>query len=277
MYHIVASDLDGTLLLPNHTLSTHTKKVLKSLAERDIHFVFATGRHHIDVSQIRNNLGIKAFMITSNGARVHDPEDKLIYTDDLDKDIARDLYEMEYHNPDILTNVYLNDGWYVSRESPEQADFFRESLFHYKVFSPDKLKTEGVCKVYFVCYDHQKLLLLEKAINLLWGERVNVSFSLPHCLEVMGGCVSKGHALKQVAKILGSSLEECIAFGDGMNDLEMLSMVKKGCIMSNSYPRLKQSLPKMEVIGSNMDNAVANYLQKLFLKTPLMTKPLTNK
>ncbi|WP_158379735.1 sugar/pyridoxal phosphate phosphatase YigL [Candidatus Williamhamiltonella defendens] len=277
MYHIVASDLDGTLLLPNHTLSTYTKKVLKSLAERDIHFVFSTGRHHIDVSQIRDNLGIKAFMITSNGARVHDPGDELIYTGNLDDDIARDLYEIEYTNPDIITNVYRNDGWHVSRESPEQADFFRESLFHYQLFSPDTLKTEGVCKVYFVCYDHQKLLLLEKAMNLRWGDRVNVSFSVPHCLEVMGGGVSKGHALKQVAKILGYSLEECIAFGDGMNDLEMLSMVKKGCMMSNSYPRLKHLLPKMEVIGSNMDNAVANYLQKLFLKTPLMTKQLTNK
>lgn len=265
MYHIVASDLDGTLLLPGHTLSSYTKETLKCLAKHNIHFVFATGRHHVDVSQIRDNLGIKAFMITSNGARVHDPENKLICTHNLDEDIARALYEMEYDNPDILTNVYRNDGWHINRESPEQAVFFRESLFHYQLFLPESLDTKGVCKVYFVCDDHEKLLLLEEVINRRWGQRVNVSFSLPHCLEVMGGSVSKGHALKEVARILGYSLEECIAFGDGMNDLEMLSMVKKGCIMSNAYPRLKQLLPHLEVIGSNVDNAVADYLQHLFV------------
>uniref|UniRef100_UPI00387E6F48 HAD-IIB family hydrolase n=1 Tax=Candidatus Regiella insecticola TaxID=138073 RepID=UPI00387E6F48 len=62
---------------------------------------------------------------------------------------------------------------------------------------------------------------LEKEINARWGDRVNVCFSLPNCLEVMGAGVSKGNALARVAEKLGHSLENCIAFGDGMNDLEM--------------------------------------------------------
>jgi HAD superfamily hydrolase (TIGR01484 family) len=66
MYHVVASDLDGTLLSPDHTLSPFAKETLQLLTQRDIHFVFATGRHHIDVAQMRDNLGISAYMITSN-------------------------------------------------------------------------------------------------------------------------------------------------------------------------------------------------------------------
>ena len=72
MYQVVASDLDGTLLSPDHTLSPYAKETLKLLTARGINFVFATGRHHVDVGQIRDNLEIKSYMITSNGARVHE-------------------------------------------------------------------------------------------------------------------------------------------------------------------------------------------------------------
>ena len=77
MYHVVASDLDGTLLSPDHSLSPYAKETLRLLTEKGIHFVFATGRHHMDVAQIRDNLGISAFMITSNGARVHNSQGEL--------------------------------------------------------------------------------------------------------------------------------------------------------------------------------------------------------
>lgn len=79
MYRVVASDLDGTLLSPDHTLSPYAKETLKLLTARGINFVFATGRHHVDVGQIRDNLEIKSYMITSNGARVHDLDGNLIF------------------------------------------------------------------------------------------------------------------------------------------------------------------------------------------------------
>ena len=265
MYHVVASDLDGTLLSPDHTLSPYAKETLKLLTQRGVHFVFATGRHHIDVAQIRDNLDISAFMITSNGARVHNTDGELIFSHNLAEDIARDLYGMLHNDADITTNVYRNDDWYINRESPEQKEFFQESIFQYQLFEPGLLETDGVCKVYFTCDDHEKLLPLEDAINARWGDRVNVSFSFPTCLEVMAGGVSKGHALEEVAKIIGYTLKECIAFGDGMNDLEMPSMAGKGCIMRDAHQRLKDKLPELEVIGSNVDDAVPHYLRKMFL------------
>ena len=105
MYHVVASDLDGTLLSPDHTLSPYAKETLKLLTQRGVHFVFATGRHHIDVAQIRDSLEISAFMITSNGARVHDSEGKQIFAHNLDRDIAADLFEMMRNDPKVVTNV----------------------------------------------------------------------------------------------------------------------------------------------------------------------------
>ncbi|MNP28290.1 Pyridoxal phosphate phosphatase YigL [compost metagenome] len=120
--------------------------------------------------------------------------------------------------------------------------------------------------MFFTTDSHEALLPLEQAINARWGDRVNVSFSTLTCLEVMAGGVSKGHALEAVAKRLGFDLQDCIAFGDGMNDAEMLSMAGKGCIMENAHQRLKDLHPELEVIGTNGDNAVPKYLRKLFLE-----------
>lgn len=148
MYHVVASDLDGTLLSPDHTLSPYAKEALKLLTQRDVHFVFATGHHHIDVSQIRDNLDINAFMITSNVARVHNTAGELIFSHNLDEEIARDLYGMMHDDVDIITtNVYRDDDWFINRESPEQKAFFQESIFQYQLFEPSLLETSGVCKV----------------------------------------------------------------------------------------------------------------------------------
>ncbi|MCU5772184.1 sugar/pyridoxal phosphate phosphatase YigL [Erwiniaceae bacterium BAC15a-03b] len=265
MYYVVASDLDGTLLSPDHRLTPYTKETLKLLTERGVHFVFATGRHHIDVSQMRDNLEIDAYMITSNGARVHNSAGELVFSHNLDADIANDLFAIKYNDQDILTNVYRDDEWFLNRHRPEEKRFFRESIFNYQLFEPGMLDTTGVSKVFFTCDDPDVLLPLEQAILARWGDRVNVSFSFPTCLEVMAGGVSKGHALEAVSKTLGYSLKECISFGDGLNDKEMLAMAGKGCIMSNAHQRLKDLLPELEVIGSNADDAVPHYLRKLLL------------
>jgi Cof subfamily protein (haloacid dehalogenase superfamily) len=265
MYHIVASDLDGTLLSPEHRLTPFARETLQQLVAKDIHFVFATGRHHIDVGQMRDSLAIPAYMITSNGARVHNAEGELVFSHNLDEDIASDLFGLQYHHSDILTHVYRDDEWFVSRSSPAEQDYFRESVFNYQVYEPGLLPTDNISKVFFTCENPEHLIPMEQAIEARWGDRVNVSFSLPTCLEVMAGGVSKGHALEAVAKTLGHTLKSCIAFGDGMNDVEMLSMAGKGYIMQNAHQRLKDTLPELEVIGSNADDAVPQTLRTLYL------------
>ncbi len=205
-------------------------------------------------------------MITSNGARVHDLDGNLIFAHNPDRDIASDLFGVVNDNPDIITNVYRDDEWFMNRHRPEEMRFLKKRCSNMRCMSLGLLEPEGVSKVFFTCDSHEQLLPLEQAINARWGDRVNVSFSTLTCLEVMAGGVSKGHALEAVAKKLGGySLKDCIAFGDGMNDAEMLSMAGKGCIMGSAHQRLKDLHPELEVIGTNADDAVPHYLRKLYL------------
>ncbi|WP_392559123.1 Cof-type HAD-IIB family hydrolase [Orbus mooreae] len=270
MFRVVASDLDGTLLNPQHILSAYTKKVLQALRKEGINFIFATGRHHIDVAQMRENMEIDAFMITSNGARVHDSDGNLIYSKSLEPNLAYEIAQIAMNDPLVYTHVYRGDEWLTNKEDEYSLSFFQETDFRYQIFNPTNFATDDIAKIYFTTNGdvlHEHLVALKNRLDAKYGSQISVTFSTLNCLEVMGNQVSKGYALKAVVEKLGFKLKDSVAFGDGMNDLEMLSMAGKGCIMQNASADLKASLPQLEVIGSNADDAVPHYLSKLFFNS----------
>ncbi|HDM8187912.1 TPA: Cof-type HAD-IIB family hydrolase [Vibrio harveyi] len=258
---IVASDLDGTLLAPNHQLSAYSKETLKALHEQGYTFVFATGRHHVDVASIRRTVGIPAYMITSNGARVHDQNDQEMYNQNVPEDLVQSVIDTIKTDPEILIHMYQNDDWLLNKDDDELREFHEE--FTYKLYDQDNAPTDGIAKIFFThpAKDHDHLVTFETKLREQFGDRLNIAFSTPWCLEVMSAGVSKGDALKAVAESIGLTLENTIAFGDGMNDVEMLSMAGKGLVMGTSHEKVMKALPNNEVIGSNVDDAVAHYLQ----------------
>ena len=264
---IVASDLDGTLLAPNHQLSDFTKLTLKKLHEQGYTFIFATGRHHVDVAGIRQIAGIPAYMITSNGARVHDQNDQLMYSQNVPQELVQPVIDIVRQDPNIFIHMYQNEDWLLDREDEMLAKFHSESGFSYKRFEADNAPSDGIAKVFFTHpeQDHEHLVTFEQKLKEAFGDKLNVAFSTPWCLEVMAAEVSKGHALDAVAKSLNLTLDNCVAFGDGMNDAEMLAMAGKGLIMGTSHEKVMQALPDNEVIGSNANDAVAHYLEKHLL------------
>lgn len=265
--HIVVSDLDGTLLAPNHQLSEFTKQTLQALHQKGFTFIFATGRHHVDVAGIRQLAGIPAYMITSNGARVHDQHDNLMYSKNVPQELVQPVIDVFKQNPDIFVHIYQDESWLLNKEDETLRDFHEESGFSYQVFDVNNAPTEGVAKIFFThpAQDHELLAQFEGRLNDIFGDKLNVAFSTPWCLEVMAAEVSKGDALKAVAESLNLALDNCIAFGDGMNDVEMLSMAGKGLVMGTSHQKVFNALPNNTVIGSNAEDAVAHYLREHLL------------
>lgn len=272
MFRVVASDLDGTLLNPEHSLSAYTKKILQALRKNNINFVFATGRHHIDVAQMRENMEIDAYMITSNGARVHDSNGDLIYSKSLQPDIAYQIAQIAMDDPLVYTHIYRGNNWLINKDDLYSASFFKDTNFRYRLFDPIDFATDDIAKIYFTTTDkalYPHLVELKNRLLAIYGSQISIAFSTINCLEVMGSEVSKGVALQAVVNKLGFTLQDSIAFGDGMNDFEMLSMAGKGCIMDGASSELKASLPNLEVIGSNADDAVPHYLSKLFFNSAI--------
>ncbi|MGF1806125.1 Cof-type HAD-IIB family hydrolase [Aliivibrio sifiae] len=265
MITIVASDLDGTLLTPEHKIADFTKKTLNKLHQQELTFIFATGRHHIDVGNIRNDVGIPAYMITSNGARVHDMDDNLIYSKNVPEALIPQVIDLLKHDEKLSIHMYSDDKWFLNQED-EKLKEFHDNGFTYTLFDVNNPPVENMAKIFITMPEHEYLVQYEDQLKAQFGDQLMVAFSTPWCLEVMASEVSKGAALEAVAKLLGKTLENCIAFGDGMNDYEMLSMAGKGIVMGTSHEKVKKALPNNEVIGSSADEAVAHYLENLLLK-----------
>ncbi|HEY5716743.1 MAG TPA: HAD-IIB family hydrolase [Psychromonas sp.] len=102
--------------------------------------------------------------------------------------------------------------------------------------------------------------LLQPVYELLaarYGDRINLTFSLTKCLEVMCANTNKGEAVKAVLKSKGLQACDAIAFGDGMNDIEMLSVVAKPVLMANAQRSLQDALPNVEKTLSSQEHGVA--------------------
>lgn len=105
----------------------------------------------------------------------------------------------------------------------------------------------SVTKICF-CGDHDDLTRLQIQLYEALGERAHLCFSATDCLEVLPVGCNKGAALTVLTQHLGLSLRDCMAFGDAMNDREMLGSVGSGFIMGNAMPQLRAELPHLPVI-----------------------------
>ncbi|HYN76628.1 MAG TPA: Cof-type HAD-IIB family hydrolase [Lamprocystis sp. (in: g-proteobacteria)] len=259
---LVVCDLDGTLLNPAHRLGDYTQAVLARLRTQGVELTLASGRHFEDIRTYANQLGDHGCLISSNGAAMHDRHGRLVDNHPLDPACVTALIR-DPALADVHINVYRTDAWLVARPEPYLLSYHQESGFAYRIVDFNAIDGTNVLKVFFFG-EHERLREIERAVVSRFGERVSTTFSLPITLEVMAHGVSKGAALARVAQRLGVDLARVIAFGDGMNDLDLLTRVGTGVIMENADPCLKQALPGLVVIGSNADESVARYLDHLF-------------
>ncbi|WP_041604701.1 Cof-type HAD-IIB family hydrolase [Thioflavicoccus mobilis] len=261
MYKLVVCDLDGTLLDAEHRLADYTREVLDALLARGIQLAFASGRHFVDVRGVAERLSARPYLISSNGAAVHDRAARPLHSHALPTECLGHLLHDRLFD-EVHTNVYRADDWLVEEARPELLRFHRDSGFRYRVVDFREVDPAPVLKVFYHHADPARLAALEPEILARHGERVTTTFSMPMILEVMAKGVSKGGALIRVRKALGLRPEEVIAFGDGPNDLEMLRCAGKGVLMANAAPELRATLPDLEVIGPHAEEAVAHYLAR---------------
>ncbi|QLB12258.1 hypothetical protein EV697_104109 [Bisgaardia hudsonensis] len=264
-FRAIISDMDGTLLNADHTLGLFTIETIEKLAKSGIDFILATGRPYADVASIISKINIKnAAMITSNGAKAHDLSGNLLFSHYLPEAVAKSIMGFHFDTANICLNSYQDEGWFINTEVPQLAKFHQDSGFHYQVVDFSKHHANNTEKVFFIARSPQDLIPLEKQLVQEFGNEISLTYSTPFCIEVMNKNVSKATALAQLIENRDYSLKDCIAFGDGMNDIEMLTEVGKGCMMSNADPRLVAKCPHLEQIGLNHHESVASYLRAIF-------------
>lgn len=265
-YKAIICDLDGTLLNEKHRLSSRTKDVIRKVKDTGKKIFIATGRHHLDAMELKKQLGLDSYLISSNGARIHNEHNESIYQVDLDKALVKFILGVKCHE-DISRHIYTEDAWYIEEEREEYTAFHQESGFSYTMtdFKNIDIERETFIKLFFISKNTEELIALENYFEKTIGKDVSITLSGPECLEIMAKGVSKGEAIKNIMKKLNIELENVMAFGDGLNDYEMLKEVGKGLLMGNCAQRLREKLPDYEVIRKNSEDGVACYLEEKFL------------
>ncbi|WP_027793032.1 Cof-type HAD-IIB family hydrolase [Paraburkholderia acidipaludis] len=265
MYQVIATDLDGTLLNSDHQLDPFTVATLRRLDAQGLQFVIATGRHYCDVAGIRDVLGIRPYLITSNGARVHAPDDTLIHARNLPEPVVQRLVSPEVTGGHgrVIVSLFSDDSWLIDRDAPELLAFHQDSGFTYHVTDLRAHDGVGVAKALYIG-DPADLAHISRRLEAEFGDALYVTYSLPDCLEVMTAGVSKGRALNVVLDRLGAAAAGCVAFGDNMNDIDLLETAGHPFMMNNANPDLIARLPSVPRIGNNFEAGVAHHLRKLF-------------
>ncbi|WP_150538428.1 Cof-type HAD-IIB family hydrolase [Actinobacillus vicugnae] len=264
-FKAIVSDLDGTLLNAEHKIGQFTIETLSKLAAQGVDIFLATGRNLPDVKHIINKVDLtEAMLITSNGARANFLSGKTVLNRYIPEDIAFQLMQVPFDPTRVCLNTYQADDWFINIDIEQLKNYHKDSGFTYQVADFSKHHGRQTEKVFFIGKTPEDLVPVENYLRQHFADQVYITYSAIVCLEVMNKSVCKANALEELVKLRGYELKDCLAFGDGMNDFEMLSRVGKGCIMENADPRLKQALPHNEVIGNHKHEAVASYIRAIF-------------
>ncbi len=265
MARLAAFDMDGTLLLPTHRLGNETLASLHALHQRDVTLTFATGRHLMDMQRVRDQITLPAWLITGNGTRIHDLDGNQLYGCDLSPAVAEEVIHAHWQTPASI-HIFNDEGWFTDKPLLGALEAHAMSGFHYQLRDLRQMSAHDVTKICFIA-PHEMLQALKIELQTALGDRANICFSAWDCLEVLPVGCHKGASLARLCQHLSITLDECMAFGDAMNDREMLARVGKGFIMGNAMHQLKASLPHLPIIGHCETQAVSHYLNH-WMTTP---------
>lgn len=232
-YKILFLDIDGTILKPDHTYHPKTKEAINQVQAQDIQVFLATGRPIHELDELAEDLLIDAFIGYNGALAIYQGEN--IVDAPMKQDIILQYLDIaKQHGHDIV--LYTSEDNYVPDIASQRMKDFQE-MFQLITLNPiheEMTKYVLGATVMNVKPDEVHLYEIDDDIHL---SQVNVS-GAEDCYDVIRKSVNKGEAVNAILAHLGIEKEQAIAFGDGMNDKEMLESVGASFAMGNANPDL---------------------------------------
>lgn len=259
MKKVLFFDVDGTLMineLGNNIIPDEVKAQLKRLKNLGHYLFIASGRPIGFLSKQITDVEFDGYVLC-NGAHVQ-----------LGKDI---IYEKPIPYNEILSLIQFLDNidceydyetatdCYIDKKFVKFDSFFRQCDIN-----EDKLLND------FDVEDVMKRTLKieistetckEEIENHIKGKFRYDNHGTQNSFEICSNEVSKAKGIKKVLEYLNISVENSYAFGDGLNDLEMIEYTGHGIAMGNAVKELKDVAD--EIIGHVEENGLANYLKTI--------------
>lgn len=261
MKFVFTTDMDGTLLNDKSQISSKTSKHVLEIKDTH-HFILASGRSYLGMIDYYNSLKLTTPIITLNGAAIYYP-DGSVSRHFFDRDVVekivvelRDIYEVLIFNG--------QDAIYSFNHNDELEKVFNGAN-HHNVIDFETLTTIPADIYNAVIVIKAKMVNeFEAFFNDLpikarfWGNDGKYAFYDLHLENI-----SKASALKEV--ILKEGLNENLVytFGDGLNDLEMITLTKNGIAMKNGHHTLKKAASDVTAFTNNEDGVIKYILNLL--------------
>lgn len=252
-YDMLFFDLDGTLLSPDHrTVSPCNQEALQAAASAGIRLAIATGRCLGMIPREALELGLD-FAVTSNGAAIYDlrRERQIFHHPFPPNEAAKacgviegylDFYELFVDGNVILVRGAQAEA--AGRDMPPWGHFYVERrgglppMTSMRSFVAEG--APGLEKINVIECPRPELPRLRDELKALGDFALSSSMSYGG-LEVVPKACSKGNAIRWLCAEFGIGMEQCAAFGDSSNDMDMLAAVGCGVAMENAPEELKAS------------------------------------
>ena len=237
MIRLIASDLDGTLLHNGaQRLTQRTIELIRALTRKGIRFIAASGRQYDNERRLFAPIKDEISYIAENGSLcIHQGEviSRGIIPDDLAYRIMRDIKK----NPDYEIVVSREDTCLIENRCPEFVNHIVNVMKNTTEIVDDITKIKGpFLKIAVANMKSHDVHSYLKELQGKYSDQLKVVTSGNIWIDFIVPGYNKGTGLQAFLDLFGVKPEECMAFGDQYNDIEMLKLAGYGYAMSNAAP-----------------------------------------
>lgn len=253
--------MDGTLLNSKDEVHVDFLKVLEQLKGKDILFAIASGRQYYNLLSRFEGMKDHILFIAENGTYVV-YKDEEILVNAIDRNLANELIRVgrTIENADIV--LCGKQAAYIENADERLVKEVEKYYEKYKIVDNLDKVEDQILKVTICDFDgsEQNSLAYYKA----YSDQVQVTVSGKIWLDMTAKGVNKGVAIRHIQKLFSINHEECMVFGDYLNDLEMMDAAYHSYAMENAHEELKKRA--RFVAKSNDENgvleAIYEYLER---------------
>lgn len=255
---LVATDLDGTLLRSDGTLSERSRAVLARAATAGVAIVIVSARGPRGVLEVADTAEFGGRAICSNGAIVIDLDTRRVHTfRPLETEVAIQLvHALRERLPGILFAVERD----VFGHEPGFAAWDWEPPAGTRVADAVELLDSPAAKL-ILRHERHEVDVIAAVARELVADQAMIAVSGPWAVEVTAAGVNKAAALAELCEELSIDSSEVVAFGDMPNDVPMLAWAGHGVAVANAHPEALEIAD--EVTATNDLDGVAVALERL--------------
>lgn len=259
MIKMIATDLDGTLFRNDKTFNEEFYDIFDKLNDKDIKFVIATGNQYPLVRDKFHRIKDDIVYVVENGNKIVYKNQTLHTTTltKIDKEYILDIL-LSYH--DIMILYCGVEHTYIHSRFKKNEDFIKTYYKEYIFIDDFKDIKEDIMKFSMADFKGNPSIYVEQIKDKL-PNHLQIVTTGHHWFDIFNKNVNKGTAMKYLQEYFQIDKLECMAFGDQMNDYDLLLSCEESYAMANSIDELKHIAK--HVAKSNQEDGVIEVLKTL--------------